>query len=120
MLEGVGGRCEGAACRLQTILVHTLDDEGVTVVEEGRAIVLVGSVDTVGPHVHAVAVHGFGGVVVPELEHSIGACTCPVAALQDGAPCPVGTYTHSVGSLVHNGTGALVRCVGTDTHPSAV
>ena len=85
------------------------------------------SVDAVRPHVGAVAGHDSRGVIVPKAEHFVGAVAGPVST-SGGSPqrrigiIPSFMCTHADGMphLVHDGTGALITCVGAYAHPSAV
>ena len=52
---------------LQTVFAQSLTNHGVGQIEHLRAVVLVGAVDAVGPHVNLVAVQSGRGVVVPEV-----------------------------------------------------
>ena len=79
MLEGPVRLSVVARGVLQAILAKCLAHQAVAIVEHIAMVVLVGTVDAIGPHVLVVAMEERSRGVVPEIEHGRHTLAQPVA-----------------------------------------
>ena len=95
---------------------HDIGDVG-----HHTAVILIGTVDAIGPHVGAVTLEGRRSAVLEETHQLRGPVTLPAPAEEVAVPpATLRAYAMSVSRLVEDGTRALVRGIGAHAHPAPI
>ena len=115
------GRCCKTSGRRQTVFAHSLNYHRVDNISHIAVIVLVRSVDAVGPEMQVVSFDIRLGISSHQLQNPVGPSAL-INTIFQYQPGPAGmcSDTHSMSHFVQSSTHLLITGVGPETNPAAV